>query len=222
MNNCDCSYLSLTLPNSVLFYRRRARYNLGILAAARTLSKQLSTINTRSVKGRVYFRISGILGILKTYEKVAVLSGTGVPSSYVERAFYYDQLGRLIQTVESNAMGTVSRYSSGYDFLGNVTASREQHGSDYKTSTFTYDLRGRLLSESTSVNGSVTATMAYAYDPLGRLKTTTSGSGTNAVTTTDTLNIQGWLTSRTAMKGTGGSASNIFSMSVASQFVCLK
>ena len=54
----------------------------------------------------------------------------------------------------------------------------------------------------------------FYYDPLGRLKTTTSGSGANAVTTTDTFNIQGWLTSRTAMKGTGGSASNIFSMSL--------
>ena len=151
---------------------------------------------------------------LKTYEKVAILSGTGVPTTYVQRAFYYDQLGRLIQTVESNAMGTVSRYSSGFDFLGNISASREQHGADYKTSTFTYDLRGRLLSESTSVNGSVTATMAYAYDPLGRLKTTTSGSGANAVTTTDTFNIQGWLTSRIAKKGTGGSATNIFSMSL--------
>ena len=77
---------------------------------------------------------------LKTYEKVAILSGTGMPSTYVQRAFY--------------------------------------------------------------------------YDALGRLKTTTSGSGANAVTTSDTFNIQGWLTSRTAMKGTGGSASNIFSMSL--------
>ena len=147
---------------------------------------------------------------LKTYEKIAVLSGTGVPTTYVQRAFYYDALGRLIQTVESNAMGTVSRYSSGYDFLGNVTASREQHGNDYKTTAFTYDARGRLLSETTGVNGSVTASMAYTYDPLGRLKTTTSGSGSNAVTTTDSWNIQGWLTARTAMKG----SSNIFSMSL--------
>ena len=147
---------------------------------------------------------------LKTYEKVAVLSGTGVPTTYVQRAFYYDALGRLIQTVESNAMGTVSRISSAYDFLGNVTASREQHGNDYKTTAFTYDTRGRLLSETTGVNGSVTASMAYTYDPLGRLKTTTSGSGTNAVTTTDSFNIQGWLTARSAMKG----SSNIFSMSL--------
>lgn len=103
-------------------------------------------------------------------------------------------------------MGTVSRYSSKYDFLGNVVASREQHGNDYKTSAFTYDARGRLLSESSSVNGSVTATIAYAYDPLGRLKTTTSGSGTNAVATTDTWNIQGWLASRSSLSAVEGPA----------------
>ena len=146
---------------------------------------------------------------LKTWEKVAVLSGTGVPSTYVQRAFWYDALGRLVQTVEKNAMGTTSRYSTKYDFLGNVTASREQHGSDYKTGAFTYDARGRLLSETTNVNGTA-ATMAYAYDPLGRLKTTTSGSGAGAVVITDTWNIQGWLASRTALKGTA----NIFSMSL--------
>ena len=148
---------------------------------------------------------------LKTYEKTAVMPGTGTPSTYVQRAYYYDALGRLVQTVESNAMGTVSRYSSGYDFLGNVTASREQHGSDYKSTTFTYDSRGRLLSESTGVNGAVSATMTYAYDPLGRPKTTTSGTGSTAVTTTDTYNIQGWLTARTAQKSGG---TNVFSMNL--------
>ena len=55
--------------------------------------------------------------------------------------------------------------------------------------------------------------MAYAYDHLGRMKTTTAGSGANAVTTTDTFNIQGWLTARSAMKGTGGSASNALILS---------
>ena len=146
---------------------------------------------------------------LKTWEKVAVLSGTGAPTSWIQRAYYYDQIGRLIQTVEANAMGTTSRYSSGYDFLGNVTAASEQHDNDNKTSTFTYDARGRQLTESTSVNGT-SVSMAYAYDPLGRPKTTTSGSGTNAVTTTDAYNIQGWLTSRTALKG----STNVFSMSL--------
>ena len=147
---------------------------------------------------------------LKTYEKVGILSGTGTPTSYVERAFYYDALGRLVQTVEKNAMGTTSRYSTKYDFLGNVLASRETHGPDYKSSAFTYDARGRLLSESTRVNGGTAATLTYAYDPLGRLKTTTSGSGSNAVTTTDTWNIQGWLTSSTALKG----SANVFTMSL--------
>ena len=153
---------------------------------------------------------------LKTYEKVAVLDGAanasayGSVSSWIERAFYYDALGRLVQTVEKNAMGTTSRYSTKYDFRGNVLASREQHGTDYKASSFSYDGRGRLLSETTSVNGGTAATLSYAYDPLGRLKTTTSGSGTAAVTTTDSWNIQGWLTSRTASK----SGSNVFTMSL--------
>ena len=185
-----------------------------------------SYANAGSSSGLTFSAVSGVVAAtdvdqtrikgLKTWEKVAVLSGTGVPSTYVQRAFWYDALGRLVQTVEKNAMGTTSRYSTKYDFPGNVTVSDERHqyaanlaNYNEKKSTFTYDARGRLLSETAVVDG-VTVTMAYAYDPLGRLKTTTSGSGTGAVVTTDTWNIQGWLTSRTALKGTA----NIFSMSL--------
>ena len=185
-----------------------------------------SYANAGSSSGLTFSAVSGVVAAtdvdqtrikgLKTWEKVAVLSGTGVPSTYVQRAFWYDALGRLVQTVEKNAMGTTSRYSTKYDFPGNVTVSDERHqyaanlaNYNEKKSTFTYDARGRLLSETAVVDG-VTATMAYAYDPLGRLKTTISGSGTGAVTTTDSWNIQGWLASRTALKGTA----NIFSMSL--------
>ncbi len=99
--------------------------------------------NAGSSSGLTFAPVSGVVAAtdvdqsrtkgLKTWEKVAILSGTGVPSTYVQRAFYYDALGRLVQTVEKNAMGTTSRYSTKYDFLGNVTASREQHGTDHKT-----------------------------------------------------------------------------------------
>ncbi|MBQ9660775.1 MAG: hypothetical protein IJV37_05870 [Bacteroidales bacterium] len=65
--------------------------------------------------------------------------------------------------MEKNAMGTTSRYSTKYDFRGNVLASREQHGTDYKASSFSYDGRSRLLSETTSVNGGTAATLSYAY-----------------------------------------------------------
>lgn len=67
---------------------------------------------------------------LKIYEKLAVIDSAfsnGVPS-YVERAFHYDDKGRLIQTNELNAIGGISRYTTAYDFMGNVLARHESHG----------------------------------------------------------------------------------------------
>ena len=151
-------------------------------------------------------RITGI----KTYEKVAILSpSSSSPASvggYVERAFYYDPEGRLIQTVEKNGMdGSISRSSSKYDFTGNVLASAESHTVSGVTKTisrsYSYDSRGRLLSESCSVNGGATASVSYAYDALGRLQATTLGSGSSAVSKTDSYNIQGWLAESNATRG---------------------
>lgn len=64
---------------------------------------------------------------LKTHEKVAVLEGGEFTGEFVERAFYYDDRGRVIQTVEKNHLGGISRYSVKYDFAGNVLATRESH-----------------------------------------------------------------------------------------------
>lgn len=70
------------------------------------------------------FRTKGLL----TYEKMAVIDGGEVTGGFVERAFYYDYKGRVIQTVEKNHLGGISRYSTKYDFVGNVLTSLEQHG----------------------------------------------------------------------------------------------
>ena len=143
-------------------------------------------------------RITG----LKTCEKVAVMSGSTV-EGYVERAFYYDALGRLIQTVESDLSGTIGRTSSKYDFTGNIIVSCEQYGQDIKMAWFTFDDRGRLRRDSTVVNGTAVAAMAYAYDDLGRISSSTYGADTpsSAVVRNDVYNIQGWLTSTSYMKG---------------------
>ncbi|MDR1554093.1 MAG: DUF6443 domain-containing protein, partial [Prevotellaceae bacterium] len=57
---------------------------------------------------------------LKAYEKVKILTDSA--AGFVERAFYYDSKGRIIQTVEKNHLGTISRYSVKYDFVGNILA----------------------------------------------------------------------------------------------------
>ena len=162
------------------------------------------------VSGLGFNRFSGINAVksdsvkgYKTYEKVAVLGGTGTA---VERAFYYDAKGRLIQTVERNHRGGRSEYTTEYDFIGNVVATHEsnQISSGFfpvtKLTENTYDHRNRLVMEVTTVNKKLpqaaTATVTYAYDELGQLASKTFGTGTYAVTETMDYNIQGWLTAQ--------------------------
>jgi RHS repeat-associated protein len=143
---------------------------------------------------------------MKTWERVMVMDGTSTTSTYVERAFYYDSKGRVIQTVEKNHLGGISRTSTQYDFTGNVLASHESHRSsssataDTKQTTFTLDHRGRATKEVATLNGNSasTSTVAYAYDDLGQLTTKTLGTGTSAVPENYTYNIQGWLTGQSS------------------------
>lgn len=148
---------------------------------------------------------------LKTHEKVAVL-GNGAAGKFVERVFYYDYRGRLIQTVEKNHLGGISRYSTKYDFAGNVLKNHEEHtavmpagdsGSgvapDQKLTEFTYDHRSRLLTEKTTLNDSEPTTVNYTYDPLGQLVGKTyhnSGEPWFEPVTLDRIpvgtNIRGW------------------------------
>lgn len=144
---------------------------------------------------------------LKTYEKMAVLGGDTTAGAFVGRAFYYDYRGHVIQTVEKNHLGGISRYSSKYDFAGNVLKKHEQHSlgqelstpDDYyqKLTEFTYDHRGRLLTEQTTLNGSEPATITYMYDQLGRFSGKAYGPSDKLETITlDRLpvgtNIRGW------------------------------
>ena len=104
--------------------------------------------------------------------------GRTVPNDtlhYVERSFWYDTIGRVVQTVEANALGGTSRTSAKYDYLGNVIASEEKHtiaGSNtsaVKRMTFNYDKQGRVASEGVTVNGNTATTgTMFDYDLLGR------------------------------------------------------
>ena len=63
---------------------------------------------------------------------------------------YYDDRGRVIQTVSDNRLGGVSRSDMQYDFVGNLLHHRESHGktggsADVLESVNTYDAQGRLL-----------------------------------------------------------------------------
>ena len=146
---------------------------------------------------------------LKSYEIIKILADS---SEYVERAFYYDYLGRVIQTVERNHLGKISRYSTKYDFVGNILAQHESHQIDsvtidIKLTKFAYDHRGRLLNDTTSLNNGIAATVNYAYNELGQLIEKEYGNETKETTT---YNIQGWVTEKATVKMANNE--NIFNM----------
>ena len=110
---------------------------------------------------------------------------------------YYDDLGRVIQTVGDNRLGGLSRTDMQYDFSGNLTHQRESHGkpggsADVLESVNTYDAQGRLLTQSVSLNGGTAATLTYNYDALGRLTGKRYGSTDESLT----YNVRGWLTGK--------------------------
>ena len=144
----------------------------------------------------------------KLYEKIALLDGSengnagSGNTSYIERAFHYDRKGRVMQVVEKNSTGGISRTSTKYDFRGNILAVNENHSAGSLTitkgTTYSYDQRGRMLSERVSINGVEKATVNYSYDALGNL---TGKSYGNGVTDNLQYNIQGWGTVSQTVKG---------------------
>ena len=160
----------------------------------------------------LYFSpVSGVVGYadrdttisnLKIYERLSVLGQTITPRDAVDRAFYYDKRGRLIQTVELNALGGISRTSIKYDFCDRplivyetVRTSSGDTTDDVKVTEYTYDSRGRMLTETCTVNGGTAGSVTYAYDGIGQLVSRTFGNG---LSESISHNTQGWQTQITA------------------------
>lgn len=152
----------------------------------------------------------------KYYEKQLILEGGrysyGNPS-YVERAFYYDNLGRLMQSVESNAQGGITRESFNYDLAGNMVSrsisATAGSASMTKLTAFNLDSRGRVTAEHTYLNGATTptASVIFTYDVLGRQNAINDGGLVQA----DHYALQGWVSHRLSELTAGGNTSSIFS-----------
>lgn len=155
-------------------------------------------IITRSASGRIpiYLAFSPIAEVvseadvydnnigLKIYEKVAILPSIFTDSlAYIERAYYYDAKGRIIQSVIKNHLGGITRISEKYNYIGNVLQHSEIRQSsknadpDIINTVYTYDDHGRVLSMRTKMNDSPEAIISYNYDQLGRCIETVSGNG---------------------------------------------
>lgn len=120
---------------------------------------------------------------LKQYEKIAIVPKVfNNSTAYIERAYYYDNLGRIIQTVVKNQLGGITRISNKYSYNSNMLVVHESRqisknsANDIKITKYSYDDFGRLLTDSTQLNNSPIATVQYKYDELGRCQSKTYGN----------------------------------------------
>ncbi|MBR6269261.1 MAG: RHS repeat-associated core domain-containing protein, partial [Bacteroidales bacterium] len=152
----------------------------------------------------------------KYYEKQLVLEGGNYSYAnpkYVERAFYYDNLGRLMQSVEKNATGGITRESFNYDLAGNVAtrhiSATAGDATVTKLTAIKYDSRGRPIEETTYMNGATTPTsyVIFTHDVLGRQNAINDGGLVQA----DHYALQGWVSHRASELTVGGVTSDIFS-----------
>lgn len=134
---------------------------------------------------------------------------------YNQTTYYYDSLGRVVQTVALMPNGELLRGSSKYDFTNKpiVTESSctiNNKEEKYRES-FTYNGRGVLLSASFSYNGGAKAKSKYSYNALGQLSGTQYFNATSPlINQTYAYNIQQWPIAQTAKNGD----SNIYSQTL--------
>ncbi|GKI23187.1 hypothetical protein CE91St19_25890 [Odoribacter laneus] len=138
---------------------------------------------------------------LQTWEKVAVLEGNNIISGYLERSFYYDKRGRLLQTVERYPDGGNHYVMNSYDFKGDIVRSEEscRIGTDFVpvlVNDFSYDSRSRLKKVEMRLSNKVTAKVRYEYDALGLIQKRIYGD--SAAVETLSYNLQGWLTNQSS------------------------
>ena len=125
------------------------------------------------------------------------------------RKYFYDAKGRVIQLQETDSDGWSARYSTQYDFLGNVVKTKEEHiapggRTDDLTVSNTLTDRGVVLSSTVTANGAGHTT-TYSYDDLGRMtgKQVAFGNAGNAVSEQYDWDVHGWQTRHLAkVKGT--------------------
>lgn len=140
---------------------------------------------------------------LTTGTKVRVL-GT---DQWLTTSIYYDNKGRVIQTVSDNQPGGKDIVTRLYDFNGRMLSSYSRHNNPRSNATphttlltmSTFDHAGRLtniVKRLNDISGQDRTIVANSYNEMGQLqrkRLNITGTATQLDTLTYTYNIRGWL-----------------------------
>ena len=146
---------------------------------------------------------ANVRGLLRSEVLYPAASADGTaPTGGIIRTknYYYDYRGRVVQVAECDSDGWTARYSTRYDFVGNVLATKETHtGTDDSSTklltTNYYDSRGRITTSNRELDGVPLRSLTYEYDELGRLARKTYGDGPDNIGyAAFDYDIHGWTT----------------------------
>ena len=118
-------------------------------------------------------------------------------STALYSVFYYDDLGRIIQTNSTNHLGGVDKGYLSYNFTGQPTQRKHIHSATGQTTqteiyTYAYDHALRLTTAKHKLNALAEVTLAQnTYDELGRLNKTIQNNNA-LLTTTYGYNVRSW------------------------------
>ena len=114
---------------------------------------------------------------------------------------FYDDYGRVVQTITDNHLGGQDIVSNQINFTGDILLTKEAHSNAVDDieilHEFTYDNGKRLTTTTHQINEETPITLSHQnYDELGRLKRKyLHGNSTEALQTINyTYNIRSWLT----------------------------
>ncbi len=182
-----------------------SKYNLasfepvdGIVSAVDVSDTRCATmLSSEKVFDAPYYYASDV------YPGGTTILRLGNTDGYIRRTYWYDRKGRIIQKLETTSDNWTSRYSTRYDFTGNVVATMEKHISpsgraDSILIVNNYDRRGRLASYTRTLNANPLDSVFYSYDFAGRIqsKRTRSASSTSPSDLTESYSrdVRGWMT----------------------------
>lgn len=133
---------------------------------------------------------SQLKGLLTARKVKNLASGKFYTTTY-----FYDEKGRLIQTLEEHHLGGTIRISMDYNFEGQLTASYTEFNipNQYTVAkTYAYNQAGLLSGISHQLNGGSNVSLVnYGYNELGEKITVTFPNAD--VSTSYAYNIRGWL-----------------------------
>jgi RHS repeat-associated protein len=152
---------------------------------------------TLAAQGTVSSRTKGLSTGTRTYTTTGAQSYLSV--------MYYDDYGRVTETLGQNNVNGTDRIINTYDFMGAVLSSTRTHSKPAQADitismTYEYDHMGRKIQTNESINNAVPIILSkLMYNEVGQLKTkqlhSTNGGTSFINSTIYTYNERGWLNS---------------------------